>query len=112
MQLVLTIFFFLDMLVNFNVEVYNRKTKEYSKRRKDIALSYLFGRPIPFFWVDLLAAFPFDAAFGAAIHVCDSEVKYIKLLRLIMLIRLLRIVRSSHVLYSVAVCVYRSGPDC
>jgi O-antigen/teichoic acid export membrane protein len=93
MQLVLTTFFILDMVVNFNVEVYVYKRKQYSKKRRDIALAYLFGRPVPFFWIDLLAVFPFDAVVGAAMDACDSEEKYIKLLRLIMLLRLLRIVR-------------------
>jgi hypothetical protein len=91
-QIVLSVFFVMDMIVNFNVGVWDSARKRCQKDRRNIASTYLFGRPIGFFWVDLIAVFPFDTIAGV-VSGCKVSHQHWELLRALMLLRLMRLVR-------------------
>lgn len=97
-QLVLSLLFFIDIFVNFNVAVWDRRTRQWVTDRRVIARHYVLGRVFPhlgMFWVDVVAVFPFDWVLGDTYGCGDvSDNEAARLVRLLRLLRLFRLVRS------------------
>jgi hypothetical protein len=122
LQLLMTIVFMMDLIINFNVAIYCEEEEhekddlsEWIVKRSEIARVYLFGRlrpgnfvhvmsdlisdrpanvfPAGLFWFDLLAAIPFDWILGIAMGCDASDPSTLKTIRWLRLLRLLRLVR-------------------
>jgi len=74
-----TAIFFADMLVTFNVPYYKEKIDAFIVDRRAIALKYMQI----WFWIDLVAALPFEAMIGN-----NSDLRTVKLIRIVRLTRL------------------------
>jgi hypothetical protein len=121
-QLILTVLLLVDLFVSFNVAIYCEEevtaeddSKEWIVKRSEIARVYMFGRlrpdnfvrilsdfvsdrpanifPAGLFWIDLLAAIPFDWILGLALGCESADLDTLKTIRLLRLLRMLRLVR-------------------
>lgn len=97
-QVILTVLFTIDIVVNFNVAVYRNSLSTWVVDRREIARLYLWNKywfPAGLFWVDLLAVFPFDWIIGAALNCDADDVGTLRAIRFLRLLRLYRLVWTS-----------------
>lgn len=88
-NLMIDIFFFFDIIINFRTTYIHKKTGNEVIGTKAIAVHYLKGR----FWIDLVATIPVDF-FGELFFGSDD----VTLLRAISLLKLVRVLRLNKII--------------
>ena len=87
-DLMITIFYFIDILVSFNTAYIT--AGELVKDRRRIAISYLKF----WFWIDLITTIPYDDILDLIISTNTSSTQLIKILRVFRLVKIVRLVRA------------------
>lgn len=108
-QVILTLIFLMDLVINFNVAVYRNSLSTWVVDRREIARLYLWGKywfPAGMFWVDLVAAWPFDWIIGFSLGCDAKDVNTLRVVRLVRLLRLLRLVRFKISFSLFPVCMF------
>eukprot|EP01039_Chlorochromonas_danica_P006251 gene6251-6892_t len=93
----ITTCFALDILISFNTAYQDSATEKFVYRRRVIARHYL----VFWFWVDLVAAIPFDTICAAFVDAESmATIRLVRVLRLVRLVKLYRIFREGNALTS------------
>lgn len=94
-EILITILFGIDIILNFNTAYIDRDTEKLVVRRRAIAKQYLRG----WFWVDILATIPFDSILQSLFdeHRKFALVRIIRVFRLIRLVKLYETVTRSSI---------------
>lgn len=90
LDMIITIIFLLDILVEFNRVSLDLKGG-YLKERKNIAKNYLKC----WFWIDFLSVFPFNLIFGYC-NFIQHGLKNLKMLKMFNLTKILQIMKLIH----------------
>ena len=102
---VLTVLFFLDIVLNFFTGFYDKGLEV--KNKTLIAKDYIKF----WFWIDLMASFPFDVITAGGTKGAGGAVKVTKLFKIMRILKLLRLLKLGPILKRVKETLFGSSPN-
>ena len=105
MENVLTVLFFLDIVLNFFTGFYDKGLEV--KNKSLIAKDYIKF----WFWIDLMASFPFDVITTGGTKGAGGAVKVTKLFKIMRILKLLRLLKLGPILKRVKETLFGSSPN-